>query len=273
MNGQQSHFGSISSQQGPRGAHQLHHHLTTPVSSAQQSQLHQQYLLPPQNYLEAAFAAQNSHGLPTSMSTSSGLPSPTYRNNNLVLPQSTNVQIYMHNKDDHHHDSKGDRNSCLESQLVIQPEQLFLQMQQQYENQIRQLQLEMNSLKSQLQTAPLPTINPPANPPKSSASKRSQSALNSAPHIVETYQENIQTKEFQCKNCSYKTKSEASLCIHNTNHLVNQRYLHLPTTVFSVKPSSNRDSSTHLYPCGECSGKFSNNDLYLHIYQVGRIPR
>ena len=257
MNGQQPssglHFGSLQSQQGPRGSQQLHN--LTPVSSAQQQQ---QYIFQPQNYLEAAFAAQNSHAVPTSMSSGLG-QSPTYRNN-IILPQSTtNVQIYMH-KDDHRNSSSH------ESQLIIQPEQIFLQMQQQYENQIRQLQLEVNSLKNQLQNPPPPPLT--ITPAKSSASKRSQNASNSGPHIVETYQENIQTKEFQCKNCSYKTKSEASLCIHNTNHLVNQRYLHLPTTVFSVKPSANRDSSTYMYPCGECSGKFSNNDLYLHIYQV-----
>lgn len=140
--------------------------------------------------------------------------------------------------------------------LSMQPELLIQSMQNQYETRLRMLQLEVESLKSEIAS-----INGRKRDSNASANHN-----NHTNHIVETYCENIQTKEFICKNCQYKTKSEVSLIIHNANHLVTQRYLHLPTTVFSIRPSGG-PFITHMYPCGECSGKFSYTDLYLHIYQ------
>lgn len=162
--------------------------------------------------------------------------------------------------------------------LVLPSEQIYLQMQQQYENQIRSLQLELSAFRAnQMQTGPIGTAT--TSPATASAAtvtaQRKTSASGAAKRshstgIVDTYLENITAKEFSCKNCSYRTKSEASLVVHNTNHLVNQRYLHLPTTVFSVQSSTQEAGSSpqaFLYPCGECSGKFPQSDLYLHIYQ------
>lgn len=141
----------------------------------------------------------------------------------------------------------------------------FDQMQQQYERRIELLEQEIKQLKQQLQ------------PGKNTRYNRSTNINNNntasvSPHIVETYHEDLQTRVFACKNCSYKAKSEAALVIHNTNHLVSQRYLHLPTTVFTVKIDSQTEVTTNpnifLYPCGECNGKFTKNKLYLHIYEV-----
>lgn len=167
-------------------------------------------------------------------------------------------------------------NQQQQTSLVLSSEQIFLQMQQQYENQIRSLQLELNALRTSMQTSPAGTSTSGNQRKSSSASgaKRSQST-----GIVDTYLENITVKEFSCKNCSYRTKSEVSLIVHNTNHQVNQRYLHLPTTVFSVQPStheagSGASSQAYLYPCSECSGKFSHIELMLHIYKnhTGESP-
>lgn len=134
-------------------------------------------------------------------------------------------------------------NSANSRHILIQQD-LLVQMQQHYESQIQALKAELDSLKNR------------------------NSAKSNRSHIVKTYCEKIEGREFACQNCVYKTKSEASLIIHNTNHLVNQKYLHLPTTVFKVVKSG-ETVHTFLYPCGECrGGQFTHTDLYLHIYQV-----
>lgn len=220
----------------------------------------------------------NQHSSLASPSSSSSTPSsPSPHPHHVSLQQSyLDFATSPHHIQQHQsyptHSQQSSHHLKPNSDLIVQQQDLFIQMQQQYEQQIRSLQLEIQTMKQAMLSFNSNNNNStPTGNSSNSNSKKSKTNNNNqqhSSHIVETYCEEICSKEFCCKNCSYKTKSEASLIIHNTNHLVSQRYLHLPTTVFSTVPKSNEQGSGFLYPCGECTGKFHHNDLYLHIYQV-----
>lgn len=233
---------------------------------SQQQQAQRQYLIQ-QNYIETFTSAPNSTIQQQQSITTSQQLSP----NNSGEHQTPHVYRAVANQTFSHKDSiqkelqteTNKQQQTNNSENVLISPDVFIQMQNHYENQIRTLQNELSSMRSLIATNLNNSLSINAATTKASNAKTNRNNH----HIVETYCENIQVKEFICKNCVYKTKSEASLIIHNTNHLVNQRYLHLPTTVFTVKP--NDATNSFLYPCGECNGgKFTNNDLYLHIYQV-----
>lgn len=221
----------------------------------------------------------NQHSSLASPSSSSSTPSsPSPHPHHVALQQSyldfaTTHPHHIQQQQQHQsslsyltHSQQSSHHSKPNSDLIVQQD-LFIQMQQQYEQQIRSLQMEIQTMKQAMLSCN--NNNSTGNSSKKSSKNNSHNQQPPS-HIVETYCEEIGSKEFCCKNCSYKTKSEASLIIHNTNHLVSQRYLHLPTTVFSTVPKTNEQGSGFLYPCGECTGKFHHNDLYLHIYQVNK---